>query len=351
MSEAGGPASQIAMLGATFSGAYWIDITDVLPGAGAALVAVWSRSFSADYADIFLVTLDTLATKLLIQYGYGARYVSSGHIVFARAGTLLAVPFDESRLEVSGQPALVQDGVGMESLFGQAQFAVSDNGVLVYVPGGDEAVGKIAWVDREGAVEFLSVPEQIYGAADIARDGKRLAIHVGDVNDYIWIYDLERKEGRRLVSGSFPVWSPDSDAIAFSSVEPDGRWKMLVQPVDRAEQPRELWTTNGLAAASTWSFDRRTIGVYHESDPYFMGFLSTGAEPDFETVSNEGATHLFPTFSPDGRYVAYGSDESGRFEIWARSFPDGRTVRQISVNGGVEPVWCETGELFFRAGD
>ncbi len=295
--------------------------------------------------------LDSLETKLLIQFGYGARHLASGHLVFARGGSLLAVPFHQDRLEVAGEPVPVVNDVRMESLTGHVQFTVSGNGTLAYVPGEDEGVGKIAWVDRSGGVEFLSVPEQAYGAPNIAPDGQRVAVDVADVNDYIWIYDFERQEGRRLTTGKFPVWSPDGDAIAFSAVQPGGQWKMLVQPVDRVERPRELWTTGGMAAATTWSPDERTIGVYQEANTNSIGFLAAEGGRDVETVPKQSGVHLFPAFSPDGCYVAYTSTETGGFEIWVRSFPDGQTVKQVSVNGGTEVVWCENGELFFRAGN
>ena len=254
-------------------------------------------------------------------------------------------------MEVAGEPVPVVNDVRMESLTGHVQFTVSGNGTLAYVPGEDEGVGKIAWVDRSGGVEFLSVPEQAYGAPNIAPDGQRVAVDVADVNDYIWIYDFERQEGRRLTTGKFPVWSPDGDAIAFSAVQPGGQWKMLVQPVDRVERPRELWTTGGMAAATTWSPDERTIGVYQEANTNSIGFLAAEGGRDVETVPKQSGVHLFPAFSPDGRYVAYTSTETGGFEIWVRSFPDGQTVKQVSVNGGTEVVWCENGELFFRAGN
>ena len=126
---------------------------------------------------------------------------------------------------------------------------------------------------------------------------------------------------------------------------------MLVQPVDRVERPRELWTTGGMAAATTWSPDERTIGVYQEANTNSIGFLAAEGGRDVETVPKQSGVHLFPAFSPDGRYVAYTSTETGGFEIWVRSFPDGQTVKQVSVNGGTEVVWCENGELFFRAGN
>src|SRR5262249_25042714 len=126
-------------------------ITDVLPG-GQALIVTAAPGISADYADIYVLTLAGLKAKRILQSGYGARFVEPGYLVFARAGDLFAVRFSLSRLEIEGEPVSVAAGVSMESLFGQVHATLSANGVLGYIPGGERANGKLAWVDRQGAV-------------------------------------------------------------------------------------------------------------------------------------------------------------------------------------------------------
>src|SRR5262249_58967849 len=125
-----------------------------------------------------------------IQSGYGARFVAPGYLVFARAGSLLGVRFDPARLELQGEPAPVAAGVSMESLFGQVHAAVSPAGLLAFVPAGERALGKLAFVDRKGVTAFLGAPRHIYGVVDLSPNGKRLAVEVADVTDYIWIYDI-----------------------------------------------------------------------------------------------------------------------------------------------------------------
>lgn len=350
LSVTGGAPEPILDLDAVYPGAQWLSVSDVSRDGATALAVVSSRSSSTDYADIYSIALDTLDSNLLIQNGYGARFVANGHVVFARGGTLLAAPLERDFRSVTQDPVPLSDGVQMESMTGQVQFSVSDTGTLVYIPGGDFAIGKLAWVNRNGDVELLPVPEQTYVAPTVSPDGLSVAVDVADVNDFIWVWDVARREGRKLALGRNPVWSPDGRSLLFTSIDSKRQWRLVVQHMDETTAPHELRVSDSLERPSTWSPDGRTIGLYMESD--LLGFLSVDEPSHLETVSNEGDGYrLFPSFSPDGRYVAYASTQTGRFEIWVRSFPDAHTVRQISVDGGLEPVWCENGELFYRAGD
>ena len=174
--------------------------SDVLPGGQSVLATKWMDSVSADYAEIVLLDLETMSPRTLIRSGYGARYVPPGYLLFGRGGNLMAVRFDASSLEVQGDPVPVAVGAGMESLFGQVHATVSTNGLLVYAPGGDRTIGRLARIDRRtGAVEYLDgASPRNYGVLDLSPDGNRLAVHVAGVPDYIWIYDIEQHLGRRL---------------------------------------------------------------------------------------------------------------------------------------------------------
>ena len=184
-------------------------MTHVLPNGRAALMtSVSPGSISNDYASVQALMLDTLTTKPLLSAAYDARYLPTGHLLFARGGALLAVPFDADRVEVTGEEVVVLQGVAMESLFGTVHAASSENGVLAYVAGGDLARGKLAWVDRHGEDAVLDTPERVYGSFDVHPDEQQIAAIVGDVDDYIWVWDDGEQTGQVVGSGASRLkWS------------------------------------------------------------------------------------------------------------------------------------------------
>jgi serine/threonine-protein kinase len=337
---AGGERSEIDFFDAT----HWFG--PVLPDGKSVLLTHEARGANLDYANIVLLSLETLETKVVVEFGYDARYVPSGHLLFARAGNVLAIPFDLERSEVTGEAVTVASGVAMDSLFAVAQFSVSDNGSLVYVPGRNASMGKLAWVDRSGASEFLPVDEQLYNVVDLSPDNERIAVHVGAVADYIWIYDLVRNEGRKLLppNAGVPRWNLSGDALAFQVREGE-EWKIFEQSLEGAAPPRELTSGPQPLLPVSWTADARWVAL--TMCCFGIGFVDVEDGTFFEWSNSAG--WWGPSFSPDGRWVAHASDETGQFEIWVRSFPDAEEGRQISVGGGIEPLWNhETGELYFR---
>jgi serine/threonine-protein kinase len=326
---------------------------EILPDGQSALVTVrLETSIGGDSSRIYALSLETLEKKLLIEGGYDARYVPSGHLLFARTGVLMAVPFDLGRLEVQGEPQVVLKGASLESLFTQVQVSFSDTGTLVYIPGGDATVGRIARVDRQGKTELLPVPERVYGVFDLSPNDQQLAVQVADVNDYIWIYDLPRGEGRRLVAtgpNQWPKWSPNGERMAF--IARGVERSFIVERRFDTQGERDLMAGDySLLLPGDWSPDGSVLSVSDYSRGA-LGFISTGQEPEVDWLKPpRGVKYLFPAFSPDGRWVAYNSDETGQFEIWVRSFPDGEQVHQISTEGGSESVWGASGELFYHSG-
>jgi hypothetical protein len=312
------------------------------------------RSISGDYASVSIVALTGGPARVVIPSGYDARFVGERTLVFARAATLHTIAFDPEQGVTEGESRPVAAGVAMESLFQQVH-ATASGQMVAYVPGGERAQGRLAWVDERGQTEYLNAPAATYGALDLSDDGRRLAVHVGDVTDYVWIYDFARREGRRLVVGEssgWPVWSPDGQALAVRAwTDESGGSRVLSLREDGGGSPREI---AGRAA--------RTVGAYSWSSDGRVLALSTLGGGD-ATVSFAGAdgapagvTDLafpghMPSFSPDGRFVAYTSVETGRGEIFVRSFPGGVSGRQISTDGGGEAVWCPCGDLFYRNGN
>jgi eukaryotic-like serine/threonine-protein kinase len=328
-----------------------VRFSQVLPGERAALGTVMNRSISADYADVALVSLADGSLVTLVESGYDARFVPPGHLLFARGGGLYAVAFDPAAGRVTGDAIPVAGDVSMESLFAQANVAASANGLLAYVPGGQRARGRLSWVDREGRVEDVGAPTRVYGVVNLSPDGARLAVHVADVTDYIWLYDLARHEARNLAAtgaAGWPVWRPDGGAIAFLSWSASYLEGAIVsQPADGGS-PATLQPSGSarLAYPASWSPDGTVIATNVLGATTAGGFLDVSDR----SMRLDDTFGLMRSFSPDGRWLAYW-DTAGRSEVVIRSYPAGDVSRQFSEEGGVEPHWSASGELFYRNGN
>ncbi len=322
--------------------------TDVLPD-GTSFLATRTTGIGGDYGDVMVVRPDTMPSKVLIPSGYGARYVPPGYLLFARAGNLMAVPFDLKDQQVRGEPVLVAAGVTTESFFAQVHATHSRNGLLAFVAGGDQSIGRLAWVDRHGRTEYLDVPPRIYGVVSLSPDGKQLAVHVADVKEYIWIYDFQRREGRRLPNAGnagWPAWNPDGRRIAAATWENNRLQRTLfVRHLDKGGEADQRLDFNGIP--NSWSSENDVLAAYTRTSPRRVAFLLHGkgeVAPSFEG--------FFAAFSPDGHWVAYASSQkTGTLETFIRSYPDGKVDRQVSTEGGSEPLWNRSGELFFRKGN
>ncbi|MGQ0736931.1 MAG: protein kinase domain-containing protein [Acidobacteriota bacterium] len=328
--------------------------SDILPGGRTALFTLMSGSISADYADIVAMSLDTGEVQVVLRGGYDGRYVAPGWLLFARGGDLRAVGFDPDRLEVSGEARLVASGVRMASGFGQMHLGVSDVGLLAFAPGGDRSVARLAWIDRKGHSEWIDAPARTYGVVDVSPDGGRVAAHVADVRDYVWLYDVARREGRRLAfpeHSGWPVWSDTGDRIAFSGWTDLARGvRILTRGVGGSDASEEAFRMTHRAFATTWSADGRVLGLNSfERGREGAVFVSSGRETG--RISREGSIVFGPSLSPDGRWAAYASNETGQFEIWIRSLEAGGSAAQISTDGGTEAQWLRSGDLFYRSGN
>jgi serine/threonine-protein kinase len=340
-------------------------LPQILPGGDALLFTARKRSWGNwETAEVVAQVLETGERKVLIENGADARYVPTGHLVFARMGTLMAVPFDPKRLEVTGAPVGVIAGIyqsvnhrnsGNDS--GSAQFSFSSTGTFAYVGGGilPDPDGSLVWVGRQGAVEPIPAPAAPYSTPRISPDGRRLAVARGGLESDVWIYDIERKTSTRLTiddhsSDFFAIWTQNGSHITFSSDRMGfpGIWQM---PADGSGSPERL-TTIDLAAPASWSPDGKVLA--------FVRFAQPGqrAQNDIWVVPDQGEPKPFiespfhegwPAFSPDGRWLAYASDRSGRGEVYVTPYPGPGPTYQISSDGGSEPVWSRSGkELFYR---
>jgi serine/threonine-protein kinase len=311
-----------------------------------------------------LVSLDTGERKIILEHAKDAMYVDTGHLIYEQAGTgnLMAVPFDLTSLEVTSDPVPVLQGVRGD-LPGYVDYAVSDDGTLVYIPGGSTTSHQhgLVWVDREGVETPVTQEKKDYRVPRISPDGKLISLAIGDPGtaNQVWIYDLEAESLSRLTfeeerSGS-SAWSPDSERLVFQSGG-TGEGGLVWQPVDRSLPQERLTSTKdtpgGRQMPSSWSHDGQFLGGVTGS--FDIGILPLEGEKEPEFIIASPAMECCPKFSPDGKWLAYVSDETGTLQVYVRPFPGPEVKWLISDEneGGAQPVWSPDGtELFYRSGN
>jgi len=303
-----------------------------------------------------LLSLETGERKVVLENARAAHYLSTGHLVYEQRGTgnLMVVPFDLAALEVTGDSVSVVQGVSQVN--NTVDYAISDNGTLVYVPitstGGLNRT--LVWVDREGKEEPLAAELRSYESPRISPDGSRLAITINEPGGRdVWIYDLEREIPTRLTFDTFedlfPVWTPDGQRIVFGSSRDGGSVRLVWKAADGTGQVESLATGPGNHAALSFSPDGKSL-VFLQGTA--LQVLSMEGERTSQPLFQSRHRERLGRISPDGYWIAYESNESGRQEVYVRPFPNVEEGKwQISRDGGTEPVWAPRGqELFYRNG-
>jgi serine/threonine-protein kinase len=330
---------------------------EILPGGKAVLFTIWSGGSFAD-ARIALLSLETGEQRVLVEGGTYARYVLSGHLVFARADGLVSVPFDLKRLKVTGPPVSMVGSVSASPLSGAVQVSFSGDGSLAYVAGGP-SVGErtLLWVDRQGAARPIPMPPRVYTCPRLSPEGERLAIGIQGANPGLWLYEFARDTLTRLVASpmtSFPTWTGDGKHVTFAGSGLGSPYNLFWMSADGSGTFEPLTTSENMQFPGSWSPDGHLL-AFSEADPttgWHIWMLSPKGEPKARLFSQTAANEGGAIFSPDGRWLAYESDEPGRHEIYVRPFPGPGGKVQISTEGGTEPVWSRNGrELFYRNGD
>jgi serine/threonine-protein kinase len=353
----GGVPQPLAVTGLDALGLRWPQI---LPGGASVLfTAVSGGLIEAQDNRIVVLSLKTGQIKTLLRGGYFGRYVptygSTGHLLYAHEGAVFALPFDPVRLESKGTASPVLDDLAAE------QFDFSSTGTLVYRGGkAPEQTYPIVWLDSSGKTEPLLAAPGAYGDPRFSPDGQRLAVINGPGNYDIFVYDLKRETMARLTFAAqdvkHPVWTPDGKHIAFSA-----RGGIFWIRSDGGGEKQRLIESKGQLFSDSFSPDGRRL-AYSELNPKTGADLWTipldlsdpdhpkpgKPEPFLQTPGQEFAAK----FSPDGHWIAYYSDESGRNEVYVRPFPGPGGKWQISSGGGKLPVWSSAArQLFYQTLD
>jgi serine/threonine-protein kinase len=294
-----------------------------------------------------------------ILQGITARYAEPGFIVYTRAdGALLAVPFDVDALEVTGPSTPLLEGI-LTKLPAVAEFTIAQNGSLMYLTG-EAGSEQLVWVERDGGERSIDPAlEEDFTSVALAPQGGRIALsYTADAGQNIWIYDIAQATLSRLTfQGEFnqrPEWMPGGSEITFVS-NAGGIRQLFAMPADGSGSARSLFTPEVQVQEASWSRDGRYLvyragpgGSGTQRDILYLERGDTTPRPFLATEFDE----LNPKFAPDGRWLAYVSNESGRDEVYVRPFPGPGGRWQISTEGGTEPLWSHDGrELFYRSED
>jgi Tol biopolymer transport system component len=307
---------------------------------------------------VYLGSLDsTGATRLLASDTQGA-YVSPGWLLFVRDGVLLAQSFDLARRALSGEPITVADSVAVDPITGSGAFSTSDAGVLTYRIA-HPLVTRLSWFDRAGSsLGTFGSAEQI-GLSNLrlSPDGRRVIAERTLQNETdLWMLDSTRQTRFTLGADGniarLPIWSPNGDRIAFESIG-SGSVKLVIKSASGGDGEEMLFKSPQGKIPCDWSPDGRFL-LYYVPDPKTgtdLWVLPAATREPYLFLRTD-ANELWGQFSPDGRWVAYQSNETGRYEIYVRAFPARGGPIPVSTSGGVYPRWSRNGkEIYFIAPD
>jgi serine/threonine-protein kinase len=333
-----------------------------LPNGKAVLFTVMRHGWDSQ-PWLALLRLDTRKWHVLLQDAADARYLPTGHLAFMRRGTLMAVRFDLGRSEVSGQPfPLVENVVqafstGASLNTGAGQFGISDSGSLIFAAGAivPDRRNSLVWVDQRSIEQPVTALQFPFFAPRLSPDGQRIAYTTAARDWQVWVYDLSRGTNSRLTAEGLatdPIWTPDGKRLLFSWMK-SGVPNLFWQPYDGSSPMERLTTSEYRQFPGSWSADGKTVSLVeiHADTGMDVAILDVGsgrATPFLNSPFNES----YPELSPDGRWIAYTSNETKRSEVYVRPFPGPGMKYPVSSEGGVQPLWARNGkQLFYRRND
>ena len=359
---AGGKAEPLASLG---SGEWSQQWPQLLPGGNAVLYTAPAGPGADNDANLVVQPLPSGSRKVVYRGGYHGRYLPTGHLLYLRDGALFAVPFDLDQLEVTGPVVSVLDGVTSDLRSGGAQVSVSIDGTLAYLPG--PSVGgtsPVHWLDLAGNTAPLWTPPGLWYNIHFAPDGRRLSLDVysGNTSD-IWIYEWDRDTATPLTRhqgyDGKAVWTPDGRRIVFNSDRDNPVPSLYWQRTDGTGNAERLTVAKRPQWPVSWHPSGLFLAFEEDTSEASWDLMILPMAGDDATGWKSGTPVAFlstpfaekePNFSPDGRWVAYQSNETGRNEIYVRPFRGHGEGWRISTGGGTFPIWSRTRrELFYGA--
>ncbi len=354
MAAAGGVAAPVTTLGSDDAFHSWPEL---LPGGTGLLFTVRPHSGDIGTPRIAVKSLETGEQRVLME-GSMPRYLRSGHVVFARQSAVWAAPFDRNRLAVTGDAVRVLEGVATDSAGLATKFTVVDHGSLVYLPQVTET-RQLVWVSREGREERLGMTPRAYVTPRLSPDGRRVVVDTLEPHGDLFVYNLETGVEEQFTFhpaiDQWPLWSPDGSKIYFTSIRGGEPGQIYVQRADGTGDAERVIADHTSSTASGWSADGKILVIGGS-------FAGTGVDvltvqPDVDPAPKEllatAANEAVAVMSPNGRWLAYRSDESGQTRIYVRPFPDvNSTQRLVSDGPGSDPLWGPDGrELFYFSPD
>ena len=335
------------------AGEYIHGRPELLPGGKVVLYTIFDGSNYPRH--IMAKNLETNEQHPVFEGASSVRYTSSGHLIYVQAGSLLAAPFDLDKLEITGPSVTVS-----KEILG-ISFDFSKKGTLIYIEASERTPeSMLAWVNRQGIAQPVMDIRRNFVSHRVSPDGKRIVVRIGEEgNNHIWVYDIKRDTLTRVTSEGLNMtclWAPDGQRVTFNSTARPGiqAANLFWKPTDGRGAAEKLTTCEYRQAPLSWSHDGKFLFFIQES-------LNSGF--DIWAMPNEGDHEPFPflnspsnewylAISPDGLWLAYTSDKSGHYEVFVTPFPGPGGHKQISTQGGREPVWSRDGkELFYRIGD
>jgi eukaryotic-like serine/threonine-protein kinase len=331
----------------------------MLPGGQALLFTIHEG------VERFSVAVQSLASgqrKVIVESGFGAHYSPSGHIVYAAGSSIRAVPFDLHRLEVTGPPITLIEHVATVPNDGNGNFRLSESGSLVFQPERSIAGRRLTWVDRSGAETPLPIPPRAFTTARVSPDGRRLAFAAADGDrEDIWTYELATGALTRATLEDInraPLWTRDGRRLTYEKLRA-GTHYLFWQPADGSGPAEPLLSGLDRLHPGAWTPGGRAL-LYVDSPPSdrsdILTLLLDGERRSQLAIQKPPEAYEetyadLPSFSPDGRWLAYTSNETARDQVYVQAFPGPGTRHQVTEGGGSAPMWRRDGrELFFLDG-